>query len=212
MGTITQNSCSIRFLATFLRFFCWKNDERHVINSCVAKCTSSMDDAWLQIVERWDKKLLPSCWQKNDRIRNTPYIRCRYSKGLLYRAVAGGTDNLDWILPGVYYPSILSIEVFEKSFRFKSRQGCKSWPYQPGSGPAEGKGVEETPLFSPPALGTKAVLSAEEIRFVPCIGWIWSEISKVIWAPCELYSLAETPQPPAPAFGLIYEGAIGQPR
>ncbi len=29
----------------------------------------------------------------------------------------------------------------------------------------------------------------------------------------ELYSLAETPQlPPPPAFGLIYEGAIGQPR
>jgi hypothetical protein len=28
-----------------------------------------------------------------------------------------------------------------------------------------------------------------------------------------LYSLAETPQlPPPPAFGLIYEGAIGQPR
>ncbi len=28
----------------------------------------------------------------------------------------------------------------------------------------------------------------------------------------QLYSLAETPQPPPPAFGLIYEGAIGQPR
>ncbi len=29
----------------------------------------------------------------------------------------------------------------------------------------------------------------------------------------QLYSLAETPQlPPSPAFGLIYEGAIGQPR
>jgi hypothetical protein len=26
------------------------------------------------------------------------------------------------------------------------------------------------------------------------------------------YSLAETPQPPPPAFGLPYEGAIGQPR
>ncbi len=38
---------------------------------------------------------------------------------------------------------------------------------------------------------------------------------KFIWAPCaELYSLAETPQPlpPSPAYGLIYEGAIGQPR
>ncbi len=30
---------------------------------------------------------------------------------------------------------------------------------------------------------------------------------------CTAYSLAETPQlPPTPAFGLIYEGAIGQPR
>ncbi len=29
----------------------------------------------------------------------------------------------------------------------------------------------------------------------------------------QLYSLAETPQAtPPPAFGLIYEGAIGQPR
>ncbi len=28
----------------------------------------------------------------------------------------------------------------------------------------------------------------------------------------QLYSLAETPQPPTPAFGLIYGGAIGQPR
>ncbi len=30
----------------------------------------------------------------------------------------------------------------------------------------------------------------------------------------QLYSLAETPQPPRPplAFGVIYEGAIGQPR
>jgi hypothetical protein len=29
----------------------------------------------------------------------------------------------------------------------------------------------------------------------------------------QLYLLAETPQlPPPPAFGLIYEGAIGQPR
>ncbi len=29
----------------------------------------------------------------------------------------------------------------------------------------------------------------------------------------QLYSMAETPQlPPPPAFGLIYEGAIGQPR
>jgi hypothetical protein len=45
---------------------------------------------------------------------------------------------------------------------------CISLALPPLSGPAEGKGVEETPLFSPPALGTKAVLSAEEIRFVPC--------------------------------------------
>jgi hypothetical protein len=36
--------------------------------------------------------------------------------------------------------------------------------------------------------------------------------SKFIWAPCaQLYSLAETPRHP-PAFGLIDEGAIGQPR
>jgi hypothetical protein len=28
----------------------------------------------------------------------------------------------------------------------------------------------------------------------------------------QVYSLAETPPPPPPAFGLIYEGAIGQPR
>jgi hypothetical protein len=28
----------------------------------------------------------------------------------------------------------------------------------------------------------------------------------------QLYSLAETPQSPPPAFGLIYEGTIGQPR
>ncbi len=37
---------------------------------------------------------------------------------------------------------------------------------------------------------------------------------KFTWAPCaQLYSLAEPPQlPPSPAFGLIYEGAIGQPR
>jgi hypothetical protein len=27
-----------------------------------------------------------------------------------------------------------------------------------------------------------------------------------------VYLLAETPQLPLPAFGLIYEGAIGQPR
>ncbi len=34
---------------------------------------------------------------------------------------------------------------------------------------------------------------------------------KFIWAPCaQLYSLAVTPNPPPPAFGLIYEGAIGQ--
>jgi hypothetical protein len=38
---------------------------------------------------------------------------------------------------------------------------------------------------------------------------------KFICAPCaQLYSLAETqhPTPTPPAFGLIYEGAIGQPR
>ncbi len=39
---------------------------------------------------------------------------------------------------------------------------------------------------------------------------------KFIWSPCsQLYSLAEAPQRPPPippAFGLIYEGAIGQPR
>ncbi len=35
---------------------------------------------------------------------------------------------------------------------------------------------------------------------------------KFIWAPCaQLYSLAE-PLPPPPAYGLICEGAIGQPR
>ncbi len=28
----------------------------------------------------------------------------------------------------------------------------------------------------------------------------------------QLYSLAETPQPPSPALGLVYEGAIGQQR
>ncbi len=55
------------------------------------------------------------------------------------------------------------------------------------SGPAEGRGVEETPLFSPPALGTKAVLSAEEIRFVTCIGVKYGVRSaKFIWAPCAL--------------------------
>ncbi len=37
---------------------------------------------------------------------------------------------------------------------------------------------------------------------------------KFIWAPCaQLYSLAETPQlSPPPAFGLISDVAIGQPR
>ncbi len=39
---------------------------------------------------------------------------------------------------------------------------------------------------------------------------------KFIWTPVytvQLYSLAETPQlPPPTAFGLIYEGAFGQPR
>ncbi len=29
---------------------------------------------------------------------------------------------------------------------------------------------------------------------------------------CTLYSLDETPQLPPPAFGLIYDGAVGQPR
>ncbi len=44
--------------------------------------------------------------------------------------------------------------------------------------------------------------------------WIWNYSSKVYLGSCvQLYSLAETPQhPPSPAFGLIYEGAIGQPR
>ncbi len=37
--------------------------------------------------------------------------------------------------------------------------------------------------------------------------------SKFIGASCaQVYSLAETPHPPPPAFGLIYEGAISQPR
>jgi len=36
---------------------------------------------------------------------------------------------------------------------------------------------------------------------------------KFIWAPCaQLYSLAENPQASPPPFGLIYEGAIGQPK
>jgi hypothetical protein len=67
----------------------------------------------------------------------------------------------------VYYKNILSIEVSEKSICLKSQQGCISLALPPLSGPAEVRGVEETPLFSPPALGTKAVLNAEEIRFVP---------------------------------------------
>jgi hypothetical protein len=42
---------------------------------------------------------------------------------------------------------------------------------------------------------------------------------KIIWAPCaQLYSLADTPQPPPPPWtpphlgSYKYEGAIGQPR
>jgi hypothetical protein len=38
---------------------------------------------------------------------------------------------------------------------------------------------------------------------------------KYIWALCAqlfCYSLAEAPHPPPLAYGLIYEGAIGQPR
>jgi hypothetical protein len=39
------------------------------------------------------------------------------------------------------------------------------------------------------------------------------DLQSFFWAPCaQLYSLAETPQVRNPAFGLIYEGAIGQPR
>ncbi len=43
---------------------------------------------------------------------------------------------------------------------------------------------------------------------------IRSQVSKVYLGSCvQLYSLAETPQLlPSPAFGLIYEGAIGQQR
>jgi hypothetical protein len=40
------------------------------------------------------------------------------------------------------------------------------------------------------------------------------DLQSFFFAPCaELHSLAETPQPSPPplAFGLIYEGAIGQP-
>ncbi len=49
--------------------------------------------------------------------------------------------------------------------------------------------------------------------FPGTIGWIWSDMSQVYLGSCvQLYSLAETPQlRPPPAFGLIYEGAIGQP-
>ncbi len=36
------------------------------------------------------------------------------------------------------------------------------------------------------------------------------EISKVYLG--SMYSLAEIPQPPPPAFGLLHEGAIGRPR
>jgi len=45
--------------------------------------------------------------------------------------------------------------------------------------------------------------------------WLNMEL-EFIWAPgALLYSVAKTPQPappPPPAFGLIYKGAIGQPR
>ncbi len=46
--------------------------------------------------------------------------------------------------------------------------------------------------------------------------WHRCQIFEVYLGSCvQLYSLAETPQLPAPTpphFGLIYEGAIGQPR
>ncbi len=39
------------------------------------------------------------------------------------------------------------------------------------------------------------------------------ELDLVYLGSCvQLYLLAETPKAPPPAFGLIYEGAIGQPR
>jgi hypothetical protein len=67
------------------------------------------------------------------------------------------------------------IEIFETPICFKSQgRVVNLGPTAPDSGPAEGRGVEETPLFTPPALGAKAVLSAEEIRFDPCIGYMWS--------------------------------------
>ncbi len=46
--------------------------------------------------------------------------------------------------------------------------------------------------------------SASYVKFVVGLHVTWCT---------QLYSLAETPQPPPPpAFGLVYEGAIGQPR
>jgi hypothetical protein len=39
------------------------------------------------------------------------------------------------------------------------------------------------------------------------------DLQSLLGSCVQLYSLAETPQlPPPPEFGLIYEGAIGQPR
>jgi hypothetical protein len=74
--------------------------------------------------------------------------------------------------------SIIQVSYQLKSLKnlFASNHGrvVNLGPTAPDSGPAEGRGVEETPLFSPPALGAKAVLSAEEIRFDPCIGYMWS--------------------------------------
>ncbi len=46
------------------------------------------------------------------------------------------------------------------------------------------------------------------------IGYIYGvRPPKLIWAPyAQLHSLAEIPSLHPPAFGFIYEGAIGQPR
>jgi hypothetical protein len=41
--------------------------------------------------------------------------------------------------------------------------------------------------------------------------WIILYMRKILIYFLSVYSLAETPQPP-PAFGLIYEGAVGQAR
>jgi hypothetical protein len=35
---------------------------------------------------------------------------------------------------------------------------------------------------------------------------------KFIWAPCAQMNSLAYPATPAPAFGLIYEGVVGQPR